>query len=149
MWISLIIIIISIILLIGKCHIDQYNTISNDPEILQIEDISKTQLENIIKSQNPIVIHKFNESPDFQPDKKDSSIIYLTNSFPNKHKGFKTTIQDLWFQYPNIKTSLSEYTDILGINDGFRKMTQNYHSPLHCKYIENIIAISKDKKYTT
>ena len=81
------IIIIFIIIIILAIHCNVYQKISESIEIIQINDITKDNLEKNVKENKPIVIENISDNLEFSF--KDNTKIELDNYFPKKKNNKK------------------------------------------------------------
>ena len=59
--------IIILFIILTTIHINSYNYITKDIEILQVGKVDKTKLEDMTRTNNPIIITEFYEKPEFNP----------------------------------------------------------------------------------
>lgn len=120
------IIILVIILLILYFQIKQYNSITSTLEIIQINEITKDNLEKICRNNQPIVINRFPQK--YRLDlNKTLKILCKTSYLKGKEKEI---LLNTFINNTNTKQYLIDWkaSDIVDID--YLKLINNYHSPL-------------------
>lgn len=125
---TIIILIIIIVIIIINCIF--YRKISKSIEIVQINDITKDNLEETVNKNKPIIIENISNNLKFTF--KDNNNIKLVNFFPIKSKEKKIIgkKKDYFSQFPKNGLSINKEPLKNELPFIFNSLIKNYHSPL-------------------
>lgn len=127
-------IIIGVIIIILYLQIKQYTYISPNLEILQINEITKDNLENLCRTNQPIVINRFPQ--DIKCNLNQKIKVVTTDQYINGNK--KYILLDKFSLNQNKKQFLVDIDARKIINTDFLDLITNYHSPLSNKTSNSI-----------
>jgi len=143
--ISIVTIVIVAGILILTCHYIRYHKLSSNIEVMQVNLITRDNLEKICLNNQPIIIEKFPIEPSYKFSLARDVECSLVTDFPSLVPKRKFKLKNIILKYPNLKGSIVENKGITNIvDDRFLEVLGQYHSPINFGINHSVSIIDKN-----